>query len=516
MAALLALAPILLILVFMVGFRWTAVSAGLAGLAATLAIAMLAFDYGGAAYPELTRVSAVGGALAEALFVALTIIWIIFPALCIYELQLRGGAFDTLKEALATLSDDPRILAVLVGWFFALFMEGAAGFGTPVALAAPLLVSLGFAPVSAVTLAMIGHAAGVSFGAVGTPVLPQIAVTGFTGPELARATGLLHGLLGWILLLLLFWIAGRHSPSRLAWKDWMWAAIAAACFLVPYLVLSQLVGPELPTLGGALVGGLAFVGLLRCRGHRVAAPSEASRRDLVRASLPYLALLTFILLSRLVPQLQFALRDVEWSWGLAGRFAGSIQPLYHPGIMLLLGFLIGGRLQGRRRHELWQAAKRAAQRLPAVLIALAAMLGLARLMVHAGMIANLAGAAAATFAPVWPWLAPVVGVLGTFVTGIQHSPDRLPGGDCGPSRAAKALAHCRSGLRRRGRQHYLSAQHHRRCCHGRVAGSGGGSAPAHRDRLRPVCPRRRDAGQARDWMSRRTGCHRTLEMYSLV
>ncbi|MEX2642100.1 MAG: L-lactate permease [Acetobacterales bacterium] len=417
MAALLALAPILLILVLMVVLRWSAVAAGLAGLVTTLAVALLAFDYGGAGSPGLTPALAVGGALAEAVFVATTIIWIIFPALCIYELQLHGGAFDTLKTALSRLSDDPRILAVLVGWFFALFMEGAAGFGTPVALAAPLLVSLGFAPVTAVTLAMIGHAAGVSFGAVGTPVLPQIAATGFTGAELAGATGLLHGLLGWILLLVLFAIAGRHSRSNRSWTAWGWAGSAALCFLLPFLALSQFVGPELPTLGGALIGAVAFVWLLR-RGHRgPEADSEADWREVARAALPYLVLLALILLTRLVPPLGAALRSAEWSWTVTGGFTGSVQPLYHPGTILLLGFLLGGLLQGRRRRELWQAAALAGRRLPALLIALVAMLGLARLMVHAGMIATLAEAAANNFAPVWPWLAPAVGVLGTFVSG---------------------------------------------------------------------------------------------------
>ncbi|HSK40806.1 MAG TPA: L-lactate permease [Arenibaculum sp.] len=417
MAALLALAPILLILGLMVGLRWPAAMAGLVGLAATLAVALLGFGYGQATYPELGPALAVGGTFAEALFVAATILWIIFPALCIYELQLHGGAFEVLKAALARLSDDPRILAVLVAWFFALFLEGAAGFGTPVALAAPILVSLGFAPVPAITLVLIGHAAGVSFGAVGTPILPQIAVTGFTGPELARATGLLHGLLGWILLVFVFRIAGREAESPGGWRNWGYAGAAAGCFLLPFLALSQLVGPELPTLGGALVGGLAFVGLLRWWHGERAGGTVGSGWRLLRAALPYLVLLLLILVTRLVPPLQAELQNLEWAWSLAGSFSGSIQPLYHPGTLLLLGFLIGGRLQGRHPRELWAAAVRAGRRLPPVLLALAAMLALARLMVHAGMIAALAETAADTFGPVWPWLAPAVGVLGTFVTG---------------------------------------------------------------------------------------------------
>jgi lactate permease len=421
MQALLALVPVLLILALMIGLRWSAAAAGLAGLSAALVVALGPFGYGRATLTELGAPLAVAGAFAEALFVAATILWIIFPALCIYELQLRSGAFDLLRQAMACLSGDRRILAVLVAWFFALFMEGAAGFGTPVALAAPVLVGLGFAPVAALTLVLIGHAAGVSFGAIGTPVVPQIAATGFTGLELARATGLMHGLLGWILLVFVFRLAGAATAAGPAtgWATgWAWAGAAAALFLLPFMALSFLVGPELPTIGGALLGGAAFAFLLRWRGPGAGdAAAGAGPGRLVRAGAPYLVLLALILCTRLVPAIQTTLRDIEWSWALTGAFSGGVQPLYHPGTMLLLGFVAGGLLQGRAPAELGDAARAAARRLPKVLVALAAMLALARLMVHAGMIEALAGAAAEVFGGAWPWVAPAVGVLGTFVTG---------------------------------------------------------------------------------------------------
>lgn len=418
MQALLALAPILLILGFMIGLGRSAATAGLAGLALALAIAIGPFEYGRDTLPAIGPSLAVAGVLAEALFVAVTILWIIFPALCIYELQLGSGAFDILRESLTRLSEDRRMLAILVAWFFALFLEGAAGFGTPVALAAPVLVGLGFAPVPALTLVLIGHAAGVSFGAIGTPVLPQIAATGLTGLELARATALLHGVLGWILLAFVFRLAGNGHNGMPAAVASVWAGTAAALFLVPFMCLAFFAGPELPTIGGALVGGLAFAVVLRWRaapgGDAAPAPGTPA---LVRAGLPYLVLLALILLTRLLPSVQDALRGVDWSWTLAGGFAGSVQPLYHPGTMLMIGFIAGALLQGRGAGEIGSAALRALGRLPRVVIALAAMLALARLMVHAGMIEALAGAVASTFGDTWPWAAPFVGVLGTFVTG---------------------------------------------------------------------------------------------------
>nr|WP_283094782.1 L-lactate permease [Loktanella sp. SALINAS62] len=196
--------PIALVILAMAGLRWRAATAGLMGLACALILGVWIFDLGATFGPAV----AVGGAMAEALFTTTTILWIIFPALCIYEAQQRSGAFDVIGDALAGLSDDPRIQVLLVAWFFGLFMEGVAGFGTPVALAAPILVGLGFSPVRALTLALIGHAAGVSFGAIGTPVVPLVTATGLSSVTLARDAAILHSLVGPALVIVLFVMAG--------------------------------------------------------------------------------------------------------------------------------------------------------------------------------------------------------------------------------------------------------------------------------------------------------------------
>ncbi len=426
LVTLLALLPIALILVLMVVLHWSAARAGLMGLAATALVAVLAYDFPAALLPGVGTGAAVGGLAAEAGFTAVTILWIIGPALGIYELQQRTGANEVLRDALGRLTPDPRLLALLIAWFFALFMEGAAGFGTSVALAAPFLVSAGFAPITAVVAAMLGHSVGVSFGAVGTPIVPQVAATGLSALELAQATGLYHSLLGWVPLVAAMLVVGRGLPEGVGLRasTWLWTAGAGIAFLVPFALLSQLVGPELPTLGGALFGALGFVAvLLLVRRVQVPAPAlpVAERvplppAALLRAAAPYLVLVGLVLVTRLVPPLQEALRAVEVGWEVAGEFRGSVQPLYHPGTMLLVGFVAGAGVQraGRRVQDAFVAATR---RLAPVTVALVAMLGLSRLMVHAGMIDALAEAAAGGAGGAWPLLAPLVGALGTFVTG---------------------------------------------------------------------------------------------------
>jgi lactate permease len=405
---LLAAAPIAIVLAGMVGLQWSAALAGAAGLGVALLLALAVFDVGGAT--GLAVPQALTGVIAEALHATGVILWIIFPALGLYELQRRTGAFDRIRSTLTGLTDDRRLQALLIAWFFGLFMEGAAGFGTPVALAAPLLVGLGFPPVRAVALALIGHAAGVTFGAVGTPVITQSEISGLPARDIAAVAALMHAILGAMLVLALARLA---SDGPLDAAILGWCALAAAAFLGPSLLLATLAGPELPTLGGALIGGVAFATLLWRRGRGVGSerPGRSLRADLA----PYLVVLGLVLATRLVAPLREVLQDATLAWRLHDTFSSSFQPLYHPGTLLLAGLLAGAVLTGRAA-EVPAALAAAVRRLLPVALALFVMLALSRTMVHSGMVEALADAAARIGA-LWPLIAPAIGVLGTFVTG---------------------------------------------------------------------------------------------------
>ncbi|PTE23496.1 L-lactate permease [Cereibacter changlensis JA139] len=408
MPALLAALPILTVLLAMAVLHRSAAIAGAAGLAVALLLTLAGFELtasSGAALPQ-----AATGIGAEALHSAATILWIILPALSIYELQRRSGAVDRIRALLTGLTDDRRLLVLLIAWFFGLFMEGAAGFGTPVALGAPLLVGIGLPPLRAVVLALVGHASGVSFGAAGTPLLTQAAITGVPVEAIALPAALLHAATGGILLLTLLLLADDRRLSR---RDLGWGGLAALCFFLPSVALAALTGPELATLGGALIGCAGFVLLLRRFGPaRQPRPLPAGAlADLA----PYAIILGLVLLTRMVPAVQQPLSALALRWTLPGGFAGSFQPLYHPGTLLAAGLVAGALLTGRARL-LPPALAAALRQLLPVALALAVMLALARVMVHSGMVLTLAEAAAHT-GPVWPLLAPAVGVLGTFVTG---------------------------------------------------------------------------------------------------
>jgi lactate permease len=464
--AVLAGAPILVVLALMVGRRWAASRAGLVGAGLALVVAVTVFGFGRDTPAEATTLGAFAGTFGEALFTSATILWIVLPALAIHHLQVSTGATDQLRVALAGLAADPRLLALLIGWFFALFVEGAAGFGASVALAAPFLVGIGYRPLDAVVVAMLGHAIGVSFGAIGTPIVPQVAATGLPGLDIAGATAQLHLVTGWLLLIAMMLVASRAVGLPARGAIWAWTGLAGIAFLGPFWAIATFVGPELPTLAGALIGAGVFVAALRLAGRRgdpaaavalggaasgATAPlierlprparvASADRGDtaagdpvapappagavdppgateLLRAGAPYLVLIALVLVTRLVPAIGDPLDAVQVSWTLPGGFAGRFAPLTHPGTLLAAAFLGGALLQQVGMPAVRRALGTTVAQLGGVTIALVAMLSLARIMVHAGMTQSLAEAAAGAAGGVWPVVAPLVGVLGTFVTG---------------------------------------------------------------------------------------------------
>jgi lactate permease len=213
----------------------------------------------------------------------------------------------------------------------------------------------------------------------------------------------------------------RNTENRL----WIWTALAALLFLLPFFSISRWIGPELPTLGGALFGGLGFVMILRFARRNHGAPKEVLSagnaaghpKSLLRLTAPYWAPVTLILLTRLIPPVKEVLSAVTWEWVLLDTFGGKIEPFYHPGTMLFIGLLAGAALQGAKGSAMKAAMAETTAKLLPVVIALIAMLSLSQIMVHAGMIAGLSAWAAQTAGGLWPLLCPLVGVLGTFVTG---------------------------------------------------------------------------------------------------
>jgi lactate permease len=271
--ALFAVIPILVALILMVGLRMGAMKA--------MPLAWLACAVIGVAVWGLP-VSYVAALSLQGVVSACGILIIVFGALLILHTMQYSGAMETIQFGMANITKDMRIQAIIIGYMFGAFIEGAAGFGTPAALAAPLLFALGFPPMAAAVICLCFNSFPVSFGAAGTPIIVGIGPAIKNAGEAIVAAGsvgsfdaflkligetvtLMHAPMAIILpVFMLGFVTKLFGPNR-SWKEgfaaWKFCVFAGFAFTIPYLLLAWLVGPEPPSLVSALLGfGIIIIG----------------------------------------------------------------------------------------------------------------------------------------------------------------------------------------------------------------------------------------------------------------
>ncbi|MBI2833667.1 MAG: lactate permease LctP family transporter [Acidobacteria bacterium] len=234
--------PIVLLLVTLGVLEWPAHRAALTGLVSALAVSIAVY---GMPVGAATATAAYGAAYG--LF---PIGWIILNAVFLYNLTVRTGQFQIVKDSVAHLSADRRIQALLIAFSFGAFIEGAAGFGTPVAISAALLMGLGFAPLYAAGLALIANTAPVAYGAIGTPIITLAAVTGIPAETLSAMAG---RQLPFVSLLVPAWLVVTLSGWSGLAGVWPAVLVAGGSFAVVQFLWSNYIGPELVDIMGGLV-----------------------------------------------------------------------------------------------------------------------------------------------------------------------------------------------------------------------------------------------------------------------
>src|SRR5438552_8617844 len=206
----------------------------LLGLAVALAVALWVYGMP----PRAAAASALFGA-AYGLF---PIGWIILNLVFLHQLTVRAGLFDVLRGSLSRLAPDPRVQVILIAFSFGAFFEGAAGFGTPVAVTAAILIQLGFKPLAASGLSLIANTAPVAFGALGTPIL---ALKGVTGIDELTLSAMVGRQLPFFSLIVPFWVVWAMAGFRGMLGIWPAALTAGVCFAVPQFLVSNFHGPWL-------------------------------------------------------------------------------------------------------------------------------------------------------------------------------------------------------------------------------------------------------------------------------
>lgn len=471
-AALLALAPILLAGILLIGFRWPAKYAMPIGLVAAALVANFAWQI------DWATISA---SVVQGLLTAIGLLWIVFGALLLLATVTRSGAIQTIRAGFVSISPDRRVQVIIIAWLFGSFIEGAAGFGTPAAVVAPLLLALGFPAIAAVLAGLIIQSTPVSFGAVGTPMIVGIG-TGLSKEDgsmsadvAARASelglsqsefiahtaaqvALMHGICGILIPLLLsclmtgFFGRNRRFADGLAIAPF--AIFSALAMIVPYLLVANLLGPEFPSLIGGLVG-LAIVvsaskaGFLMPKKTWDFAPREmwpkhwmgtvdpadeaaelTKKMSMIRAWSPYLIVVALLLFTRNVPPVKEfltgpAVIKVKEIFGTA--ISSDMDLLWSPGFIFVIACLCTYLIHRMTGSQIAGSWKIAGSQIAGAAVALLCSLPLVRVFINSGsdynasgldsMPVTLAEAAASTVGSGWPLLAPFVGALGAFVAG---------------------------------------------------------------------------------------------------
>lgn len=461
--ALLAFSPILLAAVLLIGLRWPARRAMPLVYLITAGIALAVWDM------SLNRVLA---STLQGLVITGGVLWIIFGAILLLNTLKHSGGITAIRAGFATISPDRRIQALIIAWLFGCFIEGASGFGTPAAIAAPLLVAIGFPALAAVILGMLVQSTPVSFGAVGTPILvglntgldsagigAQLTAQGSSwGAYLQLITSevaLLHAAVGTlmplIMMLMLTRFFGREKSWRAGFEVLPFALFAGLAFTLPYALTGVLLGPEFPSLLGGLIGlaivcSAARIGFLVPRKTWDFAPASewpsewlgsiemkldsltVKPMSTLRAWLPYVLVGALLVVSRIFPDVGAALKSVVLVFpGILGEadIKADFMPLYLPGGILLIVVLSTFFLHGMKARELGAAVKESSGVLLGAGFVLLFTVPMVRILINSGvngaelasMPITMARYVADSVGAIYPLLAPSVGALGAFIAG---------------------------------------------------------------------------------------------------
>ncbi|ELL0574405.1 L-lactate permease [Vibrio fluvialis] len=461
--ALVAFSPIVVAAILLVGLNWPAKKAMPVAFALTVVIALTFWDM------TANRVLA---SVLQGLGITVTVLWIVFGAIFLLNTLKYTGAITVIRNGFTNISPDRRIQAIIIAWCFGSFIEGASGFGTPAAIAAPLLVAIGFPALAAVLMGMMIQSTPVSFGAVGTPILVGVnkgldthniteALVAHGSnwdaylQQITASVALIHASVGTLMPVLMAMMLTRFFGKNRSWTEGLsilpFALFAGLAFTVPYALTGVLLGPEFPSLVGGLFG-LTIVVTAAKKGFLVPKQSWDFRPEnewpaewlgslkmelddikgkpmgLTLAWLPYVLLAVILVLSRVSADFKGLLLSVNLAFNnILGEVgvSASIAPLYLPGGILVFVALLAVLLQARSLKPMGQALGESTKTLIGAGFVLVFTIPMVRIFINSGvnmsdlasMPVTTANFAAGLVGSAFPALSATVGALGAFIAG---------------------------------------------------------------------------------------------------
>jgi lactate permease len=440
-SALVASIPIVLLLGLLAFWHVRAHIAALIGLLSAIATAVWVFGM-----PLPLAGAAAGYGAAFGLF---PIGWIVLNAVFIYQLAVHTGTFEELKRQVASLSSDRRIQALLIAFSFGAFIEGCAGFGAPVAISGAMLIGLGFKPLEAAKLALIGNTAPVAFGSVGIPLTTLNKVTDLPLDQLSAMVG---RQLPFFSLLVPFWLVAAQVGWRGMRQVWPACLVCGASFGIAQFAVSNFHGPWLVDIVAAVASILALVVLMRFwqppsdqpAAEQATTPIAAKAKPTLRAWLPWLLLAFFVAIWKVKPIEDWLKAAANWSYHvpLVHQGVQKMPPVVpHPefekgtfdfqflaatGTALLIAGILAGILLKVRLREIGAIYWATVLRVRVSLLTIALMLALGYVTRYGGTDTTMGLAFAAT--GTWfPFFSPLLGWLGVALTGSDTSSNVLFG-----------------------------------------------------------------------------------------
>ncbi|MDD5699923.1 MAG: L-lactate permease [Candidatus Nanoarchaeia archaeon] len=345
---LLALAPFILLLVLIVVKKIPAIKSMPFVWAVTVAITI------GIWKVSFRHLSA---SFLKAIFTTTEIMLIIFGAVLLIEVLRQKKQVATIHNLLSSISPDARVQAIIIAWFFGALIEGISGFGTPAALAAPILVSLGFSPALSVVLSLIGNASPDSFGAAGTPILLGLSPLNLSSAEIMKitnTTALFHSIAAFAALVIITYIVisglGQKKRFLSLIKTLPFIFFSWLAFVIPYCLAARFIGPELPSIAGGLIGLIVvsiaahykFLTPKEEIGFKNHAKKMPNFKEIAKSILPYILIIIFLGVTRIVPWVNTKLSLISVSFtNIFGTEASySFLPFYTPSFYFILAVLV--------------------------------------------------------------------------------------------------------------------------------------------------------------------------------
>ncbi len=461
--ALVAFSPIVVAAILLVGLNWPAKKAMPVAFALTVVIALMFWDM------SANRVIA---SVLQGLGITVSVLWIVFGAIFLLNTLKHTGAITTIRNGFTNISPDRRVQAIIIAWCFGSFIEGASGFGTPAAIAAPLLVAIGFPALAAVLMGMMIQSTPVSFGAVGTPIIvgvnkgldthnitEALIANGSSWDvylqQITTSVALIHASVGTLMPVLMAMMLTRFFGKNRSWTEGLdilpFAIFAGLSFTIPYALTGVFLGPEFPSLMGGLVG-LAIVVTAAKKGFLVPKtkwdfrpenewPAEwlgslkmdldevkAKPMSLALAWAPYVLLAVILVASRVSADFKALLLGIKVSFSnILGEtgISTAIEPLYLPGGILVFVALIAVLTQTRSIAPMGKAFGESTKTLIGAGFVLVFTIPMVRIFINSGvngadlasMPVTTANFAAGLVGDAFPMLSATVGALGAFIAG---------------------------------------------------------------------------------------------------